>query len=88
MHINRAVLYVNGDDRYHLSIPKAGAEAGECKTFSAMNFYADHFMIHPNTFYHLHRSQQLFQQYAVDVYAKTELERLAYLRRNQKETQI
>lgn len=35
-------LFVNGEDRHHLTILRAEAEAGENKTLSAMDFYAYH----------------------------------------------
>lgn len=50
-----------------------------------MDLYAYHFMIHLNAFNHLHKYQQLFHDYAVDIYAEIESERLGYIRGNQKQ---
>lgn len=77
-------IHVNGEDEYHLIIPNAGSDARENKTAFAMYSFVSHFMIYPNTCNHLHRWQQLFHQYAIDMYAQIESERLGYRGRNQK----
>ena len=77
------LIYVNGEDGYHFGIPQAGVNFR--KTISCMDFYAYHFMIRDNSFNHLHRAQNLFHQYAVDMFAKVILERLLYIRTHQKE---
>lgn len=60
-------------------------EVGENKSVSPIDITAEHFIIHPNTFKHLQRSQHYFKQYAVDMYRKIESERLGYIMRKQKE---
>ena len=50
-----------------------------------MDFYAYHMMARPNYFNHLHRCRDLTSQYYVDMYAKIETERLAYIVSHQKE---
>uniref|UniRef100_UPI00358F24BE uncharacterized protein n=1 Tax=Myxine glutinosa TaxID=7769 RepID=UPI00358F24BE len=50
-----------------------------------MDFYAHRFMVRGNSLNQLHRSQNLFHQFAVDMHAKIEAERLRYIRINQKE---
>ena len=77
------LIYVNGEDGYHFGIPQAGVNFR--KTISCMDFYAYHFMIRDNSFNHLHRAQNLFHQYAVDMFAKVISERLLYIRTHQKE---
>lgn len=48
-----------------------------------MNFYSYRFMIRPQESNYILRCGKLFHQYVVDMYAKIESERLAYLRFNQ-----
>lgn len=48
-----------------------------------MNFYAYRMMVRANEENHLMKYCKLFHQYAVDMYAKIESERLAYIRFNQ-----
>lgn len=54
------------------------------KTVSAMNFYAYRLMIRQNEENYILRGKKLFHQYAVDMYAKIESERLNYIRFNQR----
>ena len=53
---------------------------------SCMAYYAYHFMVRSKFFNHLPRSRDLFYQFAIDMYAKIESERLLYSRIN--ETQL
>lgn len=53
------------------------------KKVSAMNFYSYRFMLRPREGNFILRCGKLFHQYAVDMYAKIEAERLNYLRFNQ-----
>lgn len=53
------------------------------KKVSAMNYYAYRFMLRENTDNHLLKCRRLFHQFAVDMYAKIETERLNYIRFNQ-----
>lgn len=78
------LICVYGEDGYHFGIPQTQGN----KTVSCMDFYAYTFMIRDNYFNHLHRCQDLFQQYAVDMYAKVEAERLLYIKTHQKELRV
>lgn len=49
-----------------------------------MNYYAYRLMIRENEDNHILKCRRLFQQYAVDMYAKIETERLNFIRFNQK----
>ena len=82
------LLYRRGEDGYHWQIAmvdKYGTPTG--KKVSAMAFYAFLLMIQPD-FNHLHRARDLFHQFLVDMYAKIESERLAYIRSHQKELHV
>ena len=82
------LLYSRGEDGYHWQIAmvdKYGTPTG--KKVSAMAFYAFLLMIRPD-FNHLHRARDLFHQFLVDMYAKIESERLAYIRSHQKELRV
>lgn len=48
-----------------------------------MNYYAYRLMIRNNEDNHILRFRRLFHQYVVDMYAKTETERLNFIRFNQ-----
>lgn len=54
------------------------------KKVSAMNYYAYRLLIRQNEVNHILLCRRLFHQYAVDMYAKIETERLNYIRVNQK----
>lgn len=49
-----------------------------------MNFYGYRLMIRPNVVNHILLCRRLLCQYAVDMYAKIETERLNYIRFNKK----
>lgn len=74
------LICVYGEDGYHFGIQQTQGT----KTVSCMDFYAYKFMVRNNYFNHLQRCQDLFHQYAVDMYAKVETERLLYIKTNQK----
>ena len=80
------LLFPFGQDGYHFGIPHAGENAR--KTVSCMDFYALYLMFRPNNFNLLHRSRDLFQQFVVDMWVKTESERLLYIRTHQKELRV
>ena len=80
------LLFVYGEDGYHFFIPQFGNNPR--KYVSCMDFYAYHFMIRDNSFNLLHRSQNLFHQFAVDMFAKIEAERLLYIKTHQKELRV
>lgn len=78
-------MFPRGEDGYHLTIKMINPMTGEetNKKVSAMNFYAYRMMIRDNEGNHLLKCCKLFHQFAVDMYAKIESERLAYIRFNQ-----
>lgn len=53
-----------------------------------MNFYAYRLMIRANQSNHILKCGKLFQQFAVDMFAKIESERLLYIRLNQKKLRV
>lgn len=55
----------------------------QTKKVNAMNFYADRMMVRENEEIHLLECCKLFHQFAVDMYAKIESDRSAYIRLNQ-----
>ena len=77
------LLFVYGEDGYHFEIPQAGVHSK--KTISCMDFYAYRFMVYSNSLNHIMLTRNLFHQFAVDMYAKIEAERLRYIRTHQKE---
>ncbi|XP_039483518.1 uncharacterized protein LOC120446564 [Drosophila santomea] len=78
------LFYWNGDDTYNINIPMIDPQTGRDiqKKVSAMNC-SYRFMIRPQEDNFISRCGKLFKQYAVDMYAKIETERLNYLRFNQ-----
>lgn len=79
------ILFWQRDDGYNFSIkqinPVTGVETQ--KKVSAMDFYAFRIMIRANQYNHILMCRQLFHQFIVDMYAKIESERLAFIRHNQ-----
>ena len=80
------LLFWAGEDGYHFEIrtmdPKTGQETR--KKVSSMNYYAYRLMIREDLNSHILRCRELFHQYAVDMFAKIESERLLFIRLNQK----
>ena len=81
------LLFPRGEDGYHITIPKVDPITRQPmlngKYVSACDYYAFQFMVRNNTSQHLFRAQKLLNQYAVDMYAKIEAERLLYIKTNQ-----
>lgn len=78
------ILFWKGEDGYHFHIMQSDNE-GEptAKRVSSMHFYAYRIMIRAKQSNHILRCGKLFHQFIVDMYAKTESERLWYLRKHQ-----
>ncbi|XP_014790107.1 uncharacterized protein LOC106883568 [Octopus bimaculoides] len=80
------LLFVRGEDDYHLGlhqrVPSRRNETST-KQVSCMQFYSYRFLLRHDCTNHLQRSCDLFHQFAVDVCAKMESERLSYIRFNQ-----
>lgn len=53
-----------------------------------MDCYAYLFMIRNNSFNHLHRSQNIFHQFAVGMFAKVETERLLYIKNHREQLRV
>lgn len=85
------LIFWEGEDGYNFSImqtnPATGASV-DGKKVSAMNFYAHRIMIRAGSVNHILRCRQLFHQFAVDMYAKIESERLLFVRLNQKKLRV
>ena len=60
------------------------AGEGLIKKVSAMNYFACRLMIRANEDNNIPRCRQLFHQYIVDMYVKTESKRLRYIKFNKK----
>lgn len=58
------------------------------KTVSSMQFYSYRLMLRKNSTNYLLTCRQLLNQFAVDMYAKIESERLLYIRLNQKRLRV
>ena len=83
------LLYSQGEDGYHWQIAKLDSDGQPTnQKVSAMAYYAYMLMIRQESFNHLHRARELFLQFLVDMYAKIESERLAYIRSSQKELRV
>ncbi|XP_043461172.1 uncharacterized protein LOC122497870 [Leptopilina heterotoma] len=81
------LIFCRGEDGYHFQYKHRDPTSGEFvnKKTSALEFYAYRFMIRVNDPNHLHKYRQLFNQFAVDIYAKIESERMVYYRTHQTE---
>ncbi|XP_055306971.1 uncharacterized protein LOC129571224 [Sitodiplosis mosellana] len=79
------LLFWRGEDQYDITLKMKDPMTGALttKNLSAMNYYAYKFMIRQNDFNYILKTKKLFHQYAVDMYAKIELERLNYIRFHQ-----
>lgn len=58
------------------------------KKVNSMNFYNYRFMIHRNEDNQILKCQKLFHQFTVDMFVKTETERLTYIRKLQTEEYV
>jgi len=79
------LIFWNGEDGYHFELRQVDVRTGNPSTrkISAMDFYAFRLMFRVGSFNCILRCRRLFLQFAVDMYAKIETERLQYLRYNQ-----
>ncbi|CAE1331970.1 unnamed protein product [Acanthosepion pharaonis] len=80
------LLFPYGSDGYHFKIPICQASSDSMstsKTVSCRAYYAYIFMVREGEFNHLHRCRQLFLQFAVDMAAKIESEKLGFIKLNQ-----
>ncbi|CAF1021035.1 unnamed protein product [Adineta steineri] len=85
------LIFWEGEDGYHFFIAQTDPTTGlpiDRKKVSAMNFYAYRIMMRNGDINHILRCRQLFHQFVVDMYAKIESERLAFLRHNQKTLRV
>ncbi len=85
------LICVNGEDGYSINIPHVDPQTrapDAKKTVSCREFYAYHFMLRSNQFNALQRSRDLYNQFAVDMFAKMETERLLFIRNHQKELRV
>ncbi|GBM88716.1 hypothetical protein AVEN_204010-1 [Araneus ventricosus] len=84
------LLFWQGEDGYHFELRQRNPMTGlpQSKKISAMQFYAYRMMKRSTEFNILLRSNALFHQFIVDMYAKIESERLLYLRLNQRTLRV
>lgn len=81
------LIFSKGQEGYHFELPLINPTTSQPlanKKVSCMNFYAYHMMLRENDFNLLPRFRQLFHQFLVDMWVKTESERLRYITLNQK----
>ena len=81
--LHYVLLFPLGEDGWHLNIPYSKGRGNVI----AMEYYAYRLMVR-SRLSPLHLSGRLFHQYAVDVYAKIEQQRLNYNRTNQKKIRV
>jgi len=72
-------MFPDGNDGYHIDIRKKDG----VKKVTATEFYSFHLMTHERNF--LLHYRQLLNVYAVDAAAKIQMEKLLFLRLNQRE---
>lgn len=79
-------MFPNGQDGYHFNIKMINTEIGEYtgKKVSSTNFYSYQIIVGDNEYNNILKCCQLFNQYIDDMYAKTQSERLLFIRLNQK----
>ena len=78
------LIFWDGKSGYHFGITKScpNTDQNSQKTVSSREFYSYHFMVRENHD-HLFHFKSLLSQFATDMYAKIESERLSYIRHNQ-----
>ncbi len=76
------ILFPRGDEGWHPELEKADQSRNR-KRVSMLQFYSYRLAVR-QTFSAIHYAGKLFQQYIVDAYVKTEQNRLAFHRQNQK----
>ena len=81
--LHYVLLFPLGEDGWHLNIPHSKGRGN----VTAMEYYAYRLMVR-SRLSPLHLSGRLFHQYAVNVYAKIEQQRLNYIRTNQKKIRV
>lgn len=77
------LIFVRAEDGYDINILQHNA-TNPSKTVSCMQFYSYRFMIRQECLNHIHYFKHLFNQYAVDMFAKIISERLNFIRHHQK----
>ncbi|CAF0898016.1 unnamed protein product [Rotaria sordida] len=80
------LLFPRGDKGWYLELEKIDQSRNR-RRVSMLQFYSYRLAIHP-TFSAIHYREKLFQQYIVDGYVKTEQNRLAFHRQNQKALRV
>ncbi|CAE1268681.1 unnamed protein product [Acanthosepion pharaonis] len=81
-------LLFHYDDGYHFGIHlhiQGGQSTTSPRALSCKAFYSYRFMVRDGDFNLLHRCRELFHQFAVDMAAKMELERLCFIWNHQKQ---
>ncbi|CAE1251309.1 unnamed protein product [Acanthosepion pharaonis] len=82
------LLFPYGDDGYHFGIPlhtPGGQPTTSSKALPCNAFYLYRLMVSDGDFNLLHRCRELFHQFAVDMVAKMESERLCFIQNHQKQ---
>ena len=74
------LILFTGQDGYHFGIKQFNSN----KCVTCMQFYSFLFMTRKNSFNMLMMCRDLYQQFAVDMFAKVQSERLLYIKLNQK----
>lgn len=87
--IQYPLIFWQGTDGYHFLLRQTHLNTGlnTNKKISVMDFYEYRIMIKSNSYKYLLRFKQLLNQFLVDMHAKSELERLLFIKINQKKLQ-
>ena len=79
------ILFSRREDGYHITLSQ---NPNTRQTVTCKQFYSFHFMERFGTFNLLTRCRDLYQQFAVDMYAKIQAERLLYIKLHQKKLRV
>ena len=79
------LLFVRGEDGYHFSTKIRPSSE---KNVTCMQFYSHLFMVRDERFNALVKCRDLYQQFAVDMFAKVQSERLLFIKTHQKQLRV
>lgn len=85
------LMFFDGSDGYNINVPivrKGKRQTDKVKFVSASSYYAYRLMIRKKLPNHLLYYRKLLNQFVVDMYAKIESERLAFLRHHQTDLRV
>lgn len=84
IHSHTPLIFPSEDLGWTTGLQHAkGRRTATRQTITYLQFYSYRLAIRPDVFSPINHARKLFQQYAVDMYVKTEGHRLSYIRNNQ-----